>query len=31
MERLKYEVYQLLEKPIDWWGQQDILDLMEVG
>jgi hypothetical protein len=31
MEMLKYEVYQLLEKAIDWWGQQDILDLMEVG
>jgi len=26
MERLKHEVYELLEEAISWWGGQDVLD-----
>ena len=26
MERLKHEIYELLEEAISWWGEQDILD-----
>ena len=26
MERLKYKIYELLEKAINWWGEQDVLD-----
>jgi len=26
MERLKAEIYELLEQAISWWGEQDILD-----
>jgi len=29
MERLKAEIYQLLEEAIGWWGQQEIFDIME--
>jgi len=28
MERLKAEVYELLEEAISWWGEQDILDVL---
>jgi len=28
MERLKHEGYELLEEAIDWWGRQDVLDIM---
>jgi len=26
MERLKHEIYELLEEAISWWGEQDVLD-----
>ena len=26
MERLRAEIYELLEEAIDWWGEQDVLD-----
>jgi len=26
MERLKAEIYELLEQTISWWGEQDIFD-----
>jgi len=28
MERLRAEIYALLEEAIDWWGQQDVLDII---
>ena len=28
MERLKAEIYELLEQAIAWWGEQDVLDIM---
>jgi len=28
MERLKHEVYELLEEAVSWWGEQDVLDIM---
>jgi len=28
MERLKAEIYELLEEAIAWWGEQDVLDIM---
>jgi len=30
MERLTYEVYELLEEAVSRWGQQDTLNAMEV-
>jgi len=27
-ERLKHEIYEILEKAIDWWGRQEVLDKM---
>jgi hypothetical protein len=30
MERLKHEIYELLEQAISWWGEQDVLDVMDV-
>jgi len=27
MERLKHEIYELLEEAISWWGEQDVLDV----
>jgi len=29
MERLKHEIYNLLEEAIAWWGEQEIYDEME--
>jgi len=29
MERLKHEIYEILEEAIDWWGRQEIFDAME--
>ena len=29
MERLKSEIYEILEEAIDWWGQQEVCDEME--
>ena len=29
MERLKHEIYELLEQAISWWGQQEVFDAME--
>ncbi len=29
MERLKAEIYEILEEAIDWWGRQEIYDEME--
>jgi len=26
MERLKAEIYELLDEAISWWGEQDVLD-----
>jgi len=26
MERLKHEIYELLEEAVSWWGEQDVLD-----
>jgi len=28
MERLKHEIYELLEEAIDWWGEQEIFDTL---
>ena len=28
MERLKAEIYELLEEAIDWWGWQEVFDVM---
>jgi len=28
MERLRHEIYELLEEAIEWWGEQDVLDIM---
>ena len=28
MERLKAEIYELLEEAVSWCGEQDILDVM---
>ena len=28
MERLKHEIYELLEGAVGWWGEQDILDVL---
>ena len=28
MERLKHEIYELLEQAISWWGEQYVLDIM---
>ena len=28
MERLRAEIYELLEEAIAWWGEQDILDII---
>jgi len=28
MERLKHEIYGLLEEAVGWWGEQDVLDIM---
>ena len=25
MERLRYEIYELLDEAIDWWGEQEVL------
>jgi len=30
MERLKAEIYELLEEAINWWGEQDVLNAMGV-
>jgi len=29
MERLKHEVYELLEEAIDWWGRQEVFGAMK--
>ena len=29
MERLKAEIYEVLEEAIDWWGRQAVFDAME--
>ena len=29
MERLKHEIYEVLEEAIDWWGRQETYDAME--
>ena len=29
MERLKHEVYELLEQAVSWWGRQEVYDEME--
>lgn len=29
MERLKHEVYEVLDQAVSWWGEQEILDIME--
>ena len=29
MERLKHEVYEVLEQAVNWWGRQDVFDAME--
>ena len=28
MERLRHEIYELLEEAVSWWGEQDILDII---
>jgi len=28
MERLRAEIYELLDQAVSWWGEQDILDIM---
>jgi len=28
-ERLKHEINQALEEAVDWWGQQELYDIME--
>jgi len=28
MERLKHEIYELLKQAMEWWGGQDVLDIM---
>ena len=28
MERLKAEIYELLDQAVSWWGEQDILDVL---
>ena len=28
MERLKAEIYELLDEAISWWGEQDVLDII---
>ena len=30
MERLRHEIYELLEGAVGWWGEQDTLNAMEV-
>ena len=30
MERLKAEIYELLDQAVSWWGEQEIYDEMEV-
>jgi len=30
MERLKAEIYELLEQAVSWWGKQGVFDAMEV-
>ena len=29
MERLKHEVYEVLDQAVSWWGEQEIFDIME--
>ncbi|MCD6341282.1 MAG: hypothetical protein J7L83_00260 [Thaumarchaeota archaeon] len=29
MERLKAEIYELLEEAVGWWGRQEVYDEME--
>jgi len=26
MERLRAEIYELLDQAVSWWGEQDVLD-----
>ena len=28
MERLRAEIYELLDQAVSWWGEQDVLDIM---
>jgi len=28
MERLKAEIYEILEEVIDWWGRQEVFNIM---
>ena len=28
MERLKHEIYEILEEAVDWWGRWDALDII---
>jgi len=28
MERLRAEIYELLDEAISWWGEQDVLDII---
>jgi len=28
MERLRHEIYELLDEAISWWGRADVLDIM---
>jgi len=29
MERLRHEIYELLEEAVSWWGRQEVFDTME--
>ena len=29
--RLKHEIYEILEEAVDWWGKQDTFSMMEVN
>jgi len=29
MERLKHEIYEILEQAVSWWGQQETYNIME--
>jgi len=28
MERLRHEIYEVLDQAVSWWGEQDVLDII---
>jgi len=29
MERLRAEIYEVLDQAVSWWGEQEVFDAME--